>query len=132
VNISHSGSGFAISLPYDQQYSWTEDPNLGGGMRRGALELHVQLIADGCNMHFIPLDRPGQPAPITVQEVAFSFPVTSGLQERLQRQGYDVRWSFPDRRPVNYHDVIELSGGRLVSFSHRRQLLMKRRKSLRS
>jgi hypothetical protein len=67
-----------------------------------------------------------------VQEVAFSFPVTSGLQERLQRQGYDVRWSFPDRRPVNYHDVIELSGGRLVSFSHRRQLLMKRRKSLRS
>lgn len=132
VDISHAGSRFAPTLPYDHMYSWTEDLNQGGGIKRGALELHVQLIAEGCNIHFIPLERPGQPAPITVQEVASNFPITSGLQERLQQQGYDVRWSFPDRRPVNYQDVIELSGGRLVSFSHRHQVLMKCRKSLRS
>lgn len=129
VKISHAGSRFAISLPYDQQHSWMDDPNQGGGIQRGALMLRVQYIAEGCNMSFVRLEQPGQPAPIATQVVANDFPTLSGLLSKLESFGYAVRWSFPHNHRPNYEEVVELSAGRFVRYTRKDgQVLVKHRR----
>jgi hypothetical protein len=128
-------SGHTKLLQYDHIYKFTsDDPKQG--QKRGFLSLLVQLYIQENAVTHLPT-RPGEALPPprpTVHDTAveFTFPTESGIQQRLEAQGYAVSWCKPERVPTlemrGAQVVIErLRNGKLATFKTRDgQVLVKR------
>jgi hypothetical protein len=112
VTISDPRSGHFRLLGYDHIQKFTSD-GMKQGAKRGFLTLLVQLYIQGNDVRVLPT-RPGEPLPpprpVVVDKVVESnYPTASGIQQRLEAQGYALSWVRPERV-----GTIELQGGHAV------------------
>jgi hypothetical protein len=112
VTISDPRSGHFRLLGYDHIQKFTSD-GMKQGAKRGFLTLHVQLYVQGNDVRVLPT-QPGAPLPpprpVVVDKVVESnYPTASGIQQRLEAQGYALSWVRPERV-----GSIELQGGQAV------------------
>ena len=111
-----SALGFQLLLGTDHIYSFYTNPQRSmGGLNHGILSLHVQVFIQGPKLFIRPNARPGErvpPEPVAVTEklVSLNYPTESGIQQRLERQGYTLTWS----RESRLQDRIDLSGHEIV------------------
>lgn len=98
LRIAHAG-GISTMLAKDHIHHFTSDPaRSGADARKGFLTLNVQLFIQGANAWIRPTLRPGEalPPPLrTIEDLAvdIDFPSRSGLQDRLNAQGYRLVWA---------------------------------------
>jgi hypothetical protein len=99
-----AGRRLTTILGTDAVASFTSDPSRStpGNIPCGLLLLKVQMYIQGDKITFAPCLRPGarvppQPVHIVEQQVDTQYPVTSGMQQRLEAAGYRVRWSAVSR-----------------------------------
>ena len=92
-----------ITLGADHIHHFTSNPNRShGGIQYGFLTLNVQVTIgrNGCSVR--PNSRPGEsvrPQPIEIEEkwVDLRYPFDSGIQQRLESEGYTVKWCSDDK-----------------------------------
>jgi hypothetical protein len=96
--------GHAFPLSKDQVHHFTEDPirSARGGAQYGMLTLLVQPYIQGLEMWVRPTLQPGVPLPplaVTIEDrvVDFRYPSDSGLQTRLEANGYRIAWVLENR-----------------------------------
>jgi hypothetical protein len=129
VTLNRIGAGgHFLKLGTDHIHHFTTDAKRSiGDLRCGFLTLHVQPFIQGMDTWVRPNSRPGEAvAPPSVQiedkAVDFNYPTDSGIQARLQQQGYKISWVLESRlaRIIEleaYELVIEKRGdGTLVRF----------------
>jgi len=105
-----------LTLGADHIHHFVTNPHRSiGGIQYGFLVLHVQVSMDrkGCSVH--PNARPGEsvrPQPIENVEkwVDLRYPFDSGIQQRLESQGYTVKWCRDDKLSRK----IDLEGWEIV------------------
>jgi hypothetical protein len=112
VTISAPRTGHFRLLGYDHIQRFTSD-GMKHGAKRGFLTLLVQLYVQGNDVRVLPT-RPGEPfpppRPVVVDKVVeFNYPTASGIQQRLEAQGYAISWVRAERVAS-----IELQGGKVV------------------
>ena len=112
VKISDPKTGYFRVLGYDHIQKFTSDQPREG-FDRGFLTLHVQLIVRENDVELVPNSRPGEPviAPsVADMVVAFQYPDETGLQRRLEQDGYRLHWSSeahaPSRMAEGWSEVI--------------------------
>ncbi len=104
LRISHPG-GIATVLAKDHIHHFTSDPARNSAdSNKGFLTLNVQLFIQGANAWVRPTLRPGEALPppartIEEQLVDIEFPSYSGLQARLNLQGYRLIWATQSNAP---------------------------------
>ncbi len=113
VRISHP-SGHVKTLGYDHIQKFTSDGEKGG-LRRGFLTLHVQLLIQENEVRLVPNAKPGEPVvpppPLIVDKVVeITYPVQVGLQKHLEDLGWRIWWS----RPEQVATYVDLQGAQLV------------------
>jgi len=124
VRISDPRSGHVKLLTYDHLYKWTNDQPKNGA-KRGFLSLHVQLTVQGNTVSVIPNARPGEAVPLKRPQVVdklvtFTYPVDTGMQQRLEAQGYQLRWC----RPENVTTKVDVDGCSVVIESDAQGMLL--------
>jgi hypothetical protein len=98
VRISNTRTSHTTTLGADHIHHFTSNPDRSqGGIRHGFLTLHVQLFLQGSDLKVRPNSRPGEPVKPQVIRIAekwtdINYPFASGLQGKLERQGYRVGW----------------------------------------
>lgn len=112
VTIFEPRSRHLRLLGYDHIQKFTSD-GVKNGNRRGFLTLHAQLYVQGNDVRLLPT-RPGEALPpsrpaVIEKLVEFKYPIESGIQQRLEAQGYSIGWCRSERV-----SSIEIQGGRVV------------------
>jgi hypothetical protein len=93
-------SGHQIKLGTDHIYSFATNPQRASAEDNfGFLSLHVQVFVQGSRVFIKPNARPGErvstnPAVIQDKIVNFDYPTESGIQKRLNADGYRLLWSL--------------------------------------
>jgi len=134
VRISDPRTGHVKTLAYDHIYKFTSDEPKNGS-RRGFLSLHVQLFVKGNSVTVQPNARPGEPVSpprveVVEKVVEFNYPTASGIQQKLEAQGYRLSWCRPERVPSlvdieGYEVVVEAdTRGALSAFRARDGLVL--------
>jgi hypothetical protein len=109
-------AGHVVKLGPDHVHHFTSDPqSTVGETKFGFLSLHVQVFLQGPNAWVKPNLRPGEPvAPpqISIDDkvVDFNYPTDSGLQRRLEAEGYRLSW----RLETHLTRLLTLEGHELV------------------
>lgn len=128
INLSNIRSSHIATLGNDHVHHYTTNPGRSQSeMKFGFLTLHVQIYLQRENLWIRPTLRPGErlaPPMVTVAErvVDFSYPTDSGLQQRLEAEGYKLSWCLESRltraTELNgYMVVIDKDGdGNLLSY----------------
>lgn len=99
IRISNQRTGHSTILGKDHVYNFTTDPDRSkAGLPHGFLVLRIQITLSGRDLTITPCLRPGEPVLPRVPEeidriVPLGFPTESGLQQRLEAQGFELRWS---------------------------------------
>jgi hypothetical protein len=114
VKIRNPRSGHVKLLTYDHLYKWTNDQPKSGA-KRGFLSLHVQITVQGNLVSIVPNPRPGEAVPpkrpqVIDKLVTFAYPVETGMQQRLEAQGYQLGWC----RPENVSTKVDVQGCSVV------------------
>ncbi len=105
VRISNVRTGHGIVLGTDHIHHFTSNPNRSlGVVKYGFLTLHVQVFLRATECWVQPNLRPGErvrvePVPINEMWVDFRFVVDSGLQRKLDSEGYRMAWSLDTLLP---------------------------------
>ena len=112
VTIVDPRTGHVRLLGYDHIQKFTSD-GVRNGHGRGFLTLLVQLYIQGNDVRICPT-RPGEAVPPTRPAVVnklveSNYPTASGIQQRLEAQGYTIGWCRPERVAS-----VELEGGQVV------------------
>jgi hypothetical protein len=104
------------TLGSDSVHHFTSNParSAGGGIQYGFLVLAVQMYIQNDKISFRPCARPGErvpPLPVQIAQkwVDFTYPVASGIQERLEGSGWRVAWLPESRLPT-----LELDGWEVI------------------
>jgi hypothetical protein len=137
VKISRA-SGHFKTLSYDHIYKFTSDAPKNG-QKRGFLTLLVQLYVQGNEICIEPSARPGEPVPpkaprVVEKVVEISYPDRSGMQARLEAQGYGLGWARPERVSTlidlkGHEEAIEADGtGGFTRFRTRDGMVLLRRR----
>ncbi|MCC5863304.1 MAG: hypothetical protein JJT93_15490 [Gammaproteobacteria bacterium] len=99
VHISNLRTRHHTRLGHDHIHHFTSNPDAARieGGPHGFFTLLVQIFIQGVHLWIKPTLRPGEPVPapeprISERLVDFRFPTDSGLQDRLEAQGYQVAW----------------------------------------
>lgn len=121
--------GLEATLGKDHIQSFATNParSVRGGLQYGYLKLHMQMyVPKDAPIWYQPCVRPGErlpPPPVQVIElvVDFNYPNTSGIQQRLVDDGFNIAWVTTSRVPSleleGWEVVVEKDGyGRLTSF----------------
>lgn len=143
VRISNTRTGHTTTLGKDHIHHFTSNPDGSqAGIQRGFLTLNVQLFMQGRDLQVRPNARPGEAvAPPTVELseslVDLRYPADSGLQRKLESEGYRVAWCLESKLPrlidlEKWEVVVERDGeGVLRTFRVKDQpsdqILIKRR-----
>jgi hypothetical protein len=117
ITISMVGyTGHSFPLGKDQIHHFTSDPQRSlGDTKHGFLTLLVQVFIQGARAWVKPALRPGEavaPPPVKIEDrvVDFNYPADSGLQRRLEAQGYKLSWCLESR----LSRATELNGWEVV------------------
>jgi hypothetical protein len=104
-------TGLTTKLGIDAVASFTSDPSRSdpGTTRYGLLLLKVQMYIKGEQITFVPCLRPGElvpPRPVRISELSVDtqYPVTTGLQRRLEAAGYRTSWAAVSRLASLQHE----------------------------
>jgi hypothetical protein len=103
VRITNVRTGHFLTLGKDHIHHFTSNPDRSrNSVPHGFLTLLVQVFIRGDEVTVKPTPRPGEPVapPRRVIEdkwVDFRYPVDSGVQARLEADGYRVRWCSDTR-----------------------------------
>jgi hypothetical protein len=116
VRIFNSRTEHRSTLGADHIHHFTTNPDRSaGGIQYGFLTLHVQIFMDrrGCSVR--PNARPGEPVKPQRNEIAdkwvdLRYPFDSGIQQRLEANGYRVAWCSY----ANLSRKIDLEGWEVV------------------
>jgi hypothetical protein len=140
--ITNPRTGHFTTLAEDHIHHWTSNPGRSrNGARYGFFTLTVQLYIQGNEIRIRPT-LPGQPVPVQFPHVAervvgLDYPVISGIQGRLEVEGYKLGWVRPDSvagltEIEGCGEVVEADRqGRLAKFRARGGLvLLKRRQNV--
>jgi hypothetical protein len=112
VTISEPRTGHFRLLGYDHIEKFASD-GVKNGAKRGFLRLLVQLYVQGTDVRVLPT-RPGEPLPpprpvVVERIVVHDYPTASGIQQRLEAQGYALSWVRPEQVAS-----IELRAGKVL------------------
>ena len=116
VDISNPRTGHVTRLGKDHIYNFTTNPDKSrGSTKHGFLTLTVQIYLQGQNLTIRPCARPGQKVAVSSTNIVekwvdLRYPTDSGLQQRLESSGYQVRWSLDSKLSRR----IDLEGWELV------------------
>lgn len=109
-------NGYTTTIGKDAVVSYNSNPSRStpGGLKFGMLLLKVQMYVQGNNISYRPCPRPGERAPpLPVQlarmTVDYDYPKRSGIQERLEADGWRTSWCRESRVPT-----LELEGWEIV------------------
>jgi hypothetical protein len=99
VQIDNPRTDHSTVLGKDHIHHFTSNPDetRQAGVVHGFLILLVQLYLQGPRLRITPTPRPGEAVPpppprISEKVVDFGYPRDSGLQGRIQAQGFEVAW----------------------------------------
>jgi hypothetical protein len=98
VRISNARTGHTTTLGKDHIHHYTSNPDKSQfGVQYGFLTLNVQVFIDASSLSIRPNARPGEPVEppnhvVHEQWVDIRHPFDSGLQQRLESDGYRVAW----------------------------------------
>ena len=108
--------GLTTTIGKDGVHHYNSNPSrsIRGGLQYGLLMLTVQMYIRGGKITYRPCPRPGERvAPLPVQiahkAVDFNYPNTSGIQARLEAEGWRTAWCKESRMPT-----LELEGWEIV------------------
>jgi hypothetical protein len=99
IRISNITTQIFQLLGKDHIHHFTTNPQRSqGDVKFGFLTLHVQIFCQGVNAWVRPNIRPGEavaPLQVEIREkiVDFQYPSKSGLEAKLNSQGYRLVWS---------------------------------------
>lgn len=116
VRLLSIDTNHLAELGFDNIHHFTSNPGRSkGGLQFGFLTLTVQMYIEGPNLRFAPTLRPGERLSTVVPEihditVDFKFPMDSGIQRRLEGEGYTVSWCSESRLAR----LIEIDGCEIV------------------
>ena len=109
--------GLTTKLGTDAIASFTSDPSrsVAGSLQYGLLLLKVRMYIQGINITVVSCPQPGQRVPppavrIADQQVDLDYPAASGLQRRLEGDGYRTSWVAASRLAS-----LELEGWEVVA-----------------
>ncbi len=98
VRIKNVRTGHTTTLGKDHIYDWRSNPDRSqAGVKCGFLVLKVQIYLKPKGLSITPNARPGEtvePPRVEVVEkwVASDYPTRSGIQKRLETNGYRISW----------------------------------------
>jgi hypothetical protein len=116
ICISNEVTGHRITLGADHIHHFTTNPpGSSGGINHGFLTLNVQVFLSGTECWVRPNSRPGDPVKPQRDEVVekwvdLRYPVDSGIQQKIEADGYRVAWSLD----TNLARRIDLEGWEIV------------------
>ncbi len=130
-----NASGHVTELGEDSVHHWHSNPDrTRGGTRYGFFVLNVQLYIQGNNIWIRPtqpgVPLPVQPPEVTTKVVELDYPTASGIQARLEAEGYTLGWVRPERAAglidlKGYEEVVEADrNGKLARFRARDGLVL--------
>ena len=105
-----------VLLGTDHIYSFSTNPqHASADGKHGFLTLHVQIFVQGTRVFVRPNARPGErvvTSVVTIEEkiVGFGYPSKSGIQQRIETAGYEVRWSLESKLA----ERVDLDGWEVV------------------
>lgn len=116
VHLINPRTEHRIVLGADHIHHFTTNPNrTQGGIQYGFLTLNVQVFIErlGCSVR--PNARPGEPVKPQCEEIVdkwvdLRYPQDSGLQNRLEAEGYTVKWCSD----ANLARKVDLEGWEVV------------------
>jgi hypothetical protein len=111
--------GLTTTIGKDGVHHYTSNPSRStpSGLQYGHLLLTVQMYIQGGQITYRPCSLPGQRVPpprarVAELRVNTQYPVASGLQRRLQADGYRDAWIAESRLPAleleGWERVVEL------------------------
>lgn len=98
VRISNVRTGHVTTLGPDHIHHFTSNPDRSrNGLQYGFFTLHVQVFLQGNQLWIRPNAKPGEAVRVPtvhVEEkwVDFRYPKDSGVQNKLEADGYRVAW----------------------------------------
>lgn len=108
--------GLTTTIGKDGIHHYNSNPSrsIPHGLQYGLLMLTVQMYIQGGKISYRPCARPGERVPpfivqITRQAVDFNYPNVSGIQARLDAEGWRAGWCKESRVPT-----LELEGWEIV------------------
>jgi hypothetical protein len=91
--------GLSTTLGKDYVHHWTSNPSrsVAGGLQYGFLTLTVQMFIQDDKISYMPCSRPGErvnplSAPVAELYVDLRYAQTSGIEARLNAEGYRGAW----------------------------------------
>jgi hypothetical protein len=116
VRISNTRTGHFTTLGKDHIHHFTSNPDRSRtGVQHGFLTLNVQIFLSGNKLEVRPNARPGEEvrppsAQIFEKWVDIKYPSDSGLQQKLEAEGYSLRWCGDPRLSQS----VDLEGWEVV------------------
>lgn len=108
--------GLTTTIGKDGVHHYNSNPSRStpGGLQYGLLMLTVQMYIQSGKISYRPCPRPGErmpPVPVQIahKAVDFNYPNTSGIQRRLEADGWRTAWVRESRVPG-----LELEGWEIV------------------
>lgn len=99
IKIDNLRTGHTTTLAFDHIHHFTSNPerSRASDQEYGFLSLHVQMYVRAREISFRPNLRPGErvdPPRVEILEksVNIDYPVTSGIQQKLEGFGYKLQW----------------------------------------
>jgi len=116
VHVSNVVTGHTTIFGKDHVHHFTTNPDRSRtGILYGFLTLNVQVFLQGNTLWVRPNARPGEPVKahlcgVVEKWVDFRYPFDSGLQVRLEADGYQVAWCLDTKLTRK----IDLEGWEIV------------------